>query len=131
MDENWKRTERMDWARFRDPNQKINSVSLGFWCDSYLPPPVSLGFLPGEYWFPTLEYHVQWRRRPRPDTKWLVTRGLTRWILNGRFDNASEVWDADTGELLAISQQAQQMSSAAKQTRGAVTSAGAAGKAKI
>ena len=71
-----------------------------------------------------MQYFVIWRRRPRPNTNWLVTRGHTRWIINGRFDNASEVWDAETGELLAMSQQCQQMSAAAKQTRGAVTAAG-------
>ncbi|KAI9006880.1 thioesterase-like superfamily-domain-containing protein [Hyaloraphidium curvatum] len=122
--ENWQRTERLDWARFRDRDQKLTSLSLGFWCDSYLPPPVGLGYMPGEYWFPTMHYAVFWKRRPRPDTQWLVTRGLSRWIINGRFDNASEVWDADTKEILAISLQTQQVSSAAKQTRGAVTAAG-------
>lgn len=130
MSEDWQRSERLDWARFRDTDQKVTSLNLGFWCDSYLPPPVSFGYLPGEYWFPTMEYLVIWRRRPRPNTNWLITRGLTRWIINGRFDNASEVWDAETGEILAISQQCQQMSAAAKQTRGAVTASGG-GKPKI
>lgn len=69
MSESWQRTERLDWARFRDREQKVTSLNLGFWADSFLPAPVSLGYKPGEYWlvsFPLLLPLVQLSFRSDP-----------------------------------------------------------------
>jgi acyl-CoA thioesterase len=87
------------WIRFSD-QRPVDASALLFFSDA-LPPSV-FEVLPDRSWVPTIELTVQVRALPAPGWLRAVTR--TRHLIDGRFEEDGELWDA-TGRLVALSRQ--------------------------
>lgn len=62
-------------------------------------------FSPGPVWCPTMQLEVQFKRKPKPEDKEVLTSIVAPHIINGRFDCSGGVWDKD-GTLLALTRYA-------------------------
>lgn len=87
----------------RAPYRGLDTLALLFFSDS-LPPPALLGVLPGFTWVPTIEMSVQVRGEPTPGG-WLVLRHSTRFVTDGWLEADTELWDAESGRLVALGRQ--------------------------
>jgi len=87
----------------REPHRGLDALALLLFADS-LPPPVLLGFLPRFTWVPTIEMSVQVRGRPTPGG-WLALRHTSRHVTGGWLEADTELWDAESGRLVALGRQ--------------------------
>ncbi|KXS22564.1 hypothetical protein M427DRAFT_50862 [Gonapodya prolifera JEL478] len=89
----YKNAERVDWIKFNDETTPF-PIAFSLFCDAYAPPPYVHGFPLAQYWFPTTDYHVQFRRWPEtPPGGWFLVHGVTRYVTEGRFESDCVLWE--------------------------------------
>jgi acyl-CoA thioesterase len=93
------RGELTGWMRFTD-GRPADVISLALLADAF--PPTVFEVLPAAQWVPTVELTVHFRGVPAPG--WLRARFVSRYLINGFFEEDGEIWDS-TGQLVAQSRQ--------------------------
>ncbi len=93
------RGELIGWMRFTD-GRPADVLSVALFADAF--PPTVFELLPTAQWVPTIELTVHFRGVPAPG--WLRARFVSRYLMNGFFEEDGEIWDS-TGQLVAQSRQ--------------------------
>nr|CAG8531114.1 3681_t:CDS:2 [Entrophospora candida] len=91
-----KRAELKTWATFTD-DREVDLLSLGYFADVFFPPKHKL-----ESKYVTMTLEIQFKNIPKG--RWLAASHRSRFLLNGRNELDSELWDEE-GNLLAIARQ--------------------------
>ncbi|KXS18171.1 hypothetical protein M427DRAFT_67982 [Gonapodya prolifera JEL478] len=80
------------------PKRKSDPITYAFWSDVYPPPPAGR-FPAQDHWFPTMDFHVQFRAPAKGH--WLRCRSYTRFLHNGRYESDNELWD-ESGTMVCL-----------------------------
>ncbi len=93
------KAELTGWVRFTD-GRPADVLSMALFADAF--PPTVFEVLPSAQWVPTIELTVHFRGVPAAG--WLRARFVSRYLINGFFEEDGEIWDS-TGRLVAQSRQ--------------------------
>ncbi|KAL4929236.1 thioesterase family protein [Aspergillus undulatus] len=95
--------EREVWLSFRDGEKISDLLHLALLADMPLQPPAThaAGFY-ARHAVSTLCQSVEFKKRPGPNTEWVLVRSNSLRIVDGRYDVSVQIMDED-GDILALS----------------------------